>query len=92
MLSKTFFPYTSIMKHFCIHVFVSLFFSPNNSSSNNNNDNNFFDNNNNNNNKFVDSENIILEVDTVIKELDQEGTYKYLGVNEGDGIQHAKMK
>ena len=42
--------------------------------------------------KLVDSENIILEVDTVIKELDQEGTYKYLGVNEGDGIQHAKMK
>ena len=42
--------------------------------------------------KLVDKENIILEVDKVIKELDQEGTYKYLGVNEGDGIQHAKMK
>ena len=27
-----------------------------------------------------------------IKELDQEGTYKYLGINEGDGIQHSKMK
>ena len=29
---------------------------------------------------------------TTIKELEQEGTYKYLGVNEGDGIQHAAMK
>jgi len=27
-----------------------------------------------------------------IQELDQEGTYKYLGINEGDGIQHSKMK
>ena len=25
-------------------------------------------------------------------QLDQEGTYKYLGVNEGDGVQHSKMK
>ena len=24
--------------------------------------------------------------------MDQEGTYKYLGINEGDGIQHSKMK
>ena len=29
---------------------------------------------------------------TTIQQLEQEGTYKYLGVNEGDGIQHAKMK
>ena len=27
-----------------------------------------------------------------IKELEQERTYKYLGVNEGDGIQHAATK
>jgi len=27
-----------------------------------------------------------------IQELDQEGTYKYLGIHEGDGIQHSKMK
>ena len=26
------------------------------------------------------------------KQLDQEGTYKYLGVNEADGVQHSKMK
>ena len=27
-----------------------------------------------------------------MQQLGQEGTYKYLRVNEGDGIQHAKMK
>lgn len=42
--------------------------------------------------KLVNTDNIILDDDSVIKELDQEGTYKYLGINEGDGIQHAKMK
>lgn len=42
--------------------------------------------------KLVRTKNIVLDDDSVIKELDQEGTYKYLGVNEGDGIQHAKMK
>ena len=26
------------------------------------------------------------------KELDQEETYKYLGIEEGDGTQHGKMK
>ena len=38
------------------------------------------------------SENIQIELDTTIQELEQEGKYKYLGVNEGDGIQHAKIK
>ena len=38
------------------------------------------------------SENIQIELDTTIQELEQEGKYKYLGVNEGDGIQHAKVK
>ena len=38
------------------------------------------------------SENIQIDLDTTIQELEQEGTYTYLGVNEGDGIQHAKMK
>ena len=42
--------------------------------------------------KLVTSENIELSDDTIIKQLDQEGTYKYLGVNEGDGVQHSKMK
>ena len=42
--------------------------------------------------KLVTSENIELSDDTIIKQLDQEGSYKYLGVNEGDGVQHSKMK
>ena len=29
---------------------------------------------------------------TTIKELQQEDTYKYIGINEAEGIQHAKMK
>ena len=35
---------------------------------------------------------IVLDTDTKIKELDQEETYKYLGIEEGDGIRHGKMK
>ncbi|XP_066926768.1 uncharacterized protein [Clytia hemisphaerica] len=35
---------------------------------------------------------ILLDLDNSIKELDPEQTYKYLGVNEGEGIQHATMK
>ena len=42
--------------------------------------------------RLTQTTNIDLDIDTVIKEIDQEGTYKYLGVNEGDGIQHATMK
>ena len=36
--------------------------------------------------------NIVTDDDTEIQELDQEGVYKYLGVDESDGIQHSKMK
>ena len=39
--------------------------------------------------KLTTTENIQIDLDTTIQQL---GTYKYLGVNEGDGIQHAKMK
>ena len=42
--------------------------------------------------KLTKTSNIVLNQDTAIKELDQEGTYKYLGINEGDGIQHSKRK
>jgi len=35
--------------------------------------------------KLVKTENIELDVGTTIQDLEQEGTYKYLGVNEGDG-------
>ena len=42
--------------------------------------------------KLTTTENIQIDLDTTIQQLEQEGTYKYLGVNEGDGIQRAKMK
>ena len=42
--------------------------------------------------KLVKTSNIIIDNKTIIKKLEQEKSYKYLGVNEGDGIQHAKMK
>ena len=42
--------------------------------------------------KLTSSGNIVIDVDTEIQELDQEGVYKYLGVDENDGIQHSKMK
>ena len=42
--------------------------------------------------KLTTTENIQIDLDTTIQQLEQEGTYKYLGVIEGDGIQHAKMK
>ena len=42
--------------------------------------------------KLTKKDNIVLDEGTVIKDLEQEGVYKYLGVNEGDGIQHASMK
>jgi len=35
---------------------------------------------------------ITLDIDTTIRELDLDETYKYLGVNEGNGINHAVMK
>ena len=33
-----------------------------------------------------------LDIDTAIRELDQDETYKYLGIDEGNGIQHSNMK
>ena len=42
--------------------------------------------------KLVKTSNIIIDNETIIKGLEQEKSYKYLGVNKGDGIQHAKMK
>ena len=42
--------------------------------------------------KLVKCDNIELDRNTVIQGLDQESTYKYLGTNEGDGIQHSAMK
>ena len=42
--------------------------------------------------KMVKSSNINLNESTAIKDLEQEETYKYLGISEADGIQHASMK
>lgn len=42
--------------------------------------------------KLASTGNIIIDEYTAIEELNQEGIYKYLGVDESDGIQHSKMK
>ena len=42
--------------------------------------------------KLTKTSNIVLNQDTAIKELDQEGTCKYLGINEDGDIEHSKMK
>ena len=42
--------------------------------------------------KLVETSDLQLDADTCIKELDQEGTYKYLGVTESYSIQHPAMK
>ena len=33
-----------------------------------------------------------LDIDTTIRELDHDETYKYIGIDEGNGAQHSKMK
>ena len=35
---------------------------------------------------------IVVDIDTEIKELDHQEAYKYLSIEEGDRIQHGKMK
>ena len=42
--------------------------------------------------KLVSTESIEINDDTAIQELNQEEAYKYLGVDESDGIQHSTMK
>ena len=42
--------------------------------------------------KLQKTSSINLDIDTAIRDLDPEETYKYLGVNEGNGINHASMK
>ena len=42
--------------------------------------------------KLTETSDLQLDTDTCIRELDQEGVYNYLGINEGDGILHAAMK
>ena len=42
--------------------------------------------------KLTKTSNIVVNQTITIQELYQEGTYKYLGIYESDGIQHSKMK
>ena len=42
--------------------------------------------------KLVHSQNLIRDFDRDIQELEQEKTYKYLGTEESEGIQHGQMK
>ena len=42
--------------------------------------------------KLTQTTDIRVDINTAIKELEQESTYKYLGINEGVGIQQAVMR
>ena len=42
--------------------------------------------------RLVQGESLVIDKSTTIKDLEPDAFYKYLGVNEGDGIQHATMK
>ena len=33
-----------------------------------------------------------MDIDTAIRELDQDETNKYLGIHKGNGMQHSKIK
>ena len=42
--------------------------------------------------KLTVKENIQIDIDTTIKKLEPEKSYKYLSINDGDGIQHSHVK
>jgi hypothetical protein len=42
--------------------------------------------------KLVHLQNIVVDINREIQELEQGKTYKYLGIEESDGIQHQQMK
>ena len=42
--------------------------------------------------KLEKSDHVRLDEETMIKDLEQEKVYKYLGIDESSGIQHATMK
>ena len=42
--------------------------------------------------KLAKMTSIVLDEEIKINELQQEDSYEYLGINEAEGIQHAKMK
>ena len=42
--------------------------------------------------KLLKAKNITLDTTTIIKDLEPEQSYKYLGVTEGNGIQHSSLR
>ena len=38
--------------------------------------------------KLVHSQNLVIDINREIQELEQAKTYKYLGIEESEGIQH----
>jgi len=42
--------------------------------------------------KLTHLQNLVIDINREIQELEQEKMYKYLGIEEGEGIQHQKMK
>ena len=42
--------------------------------------------------KLTHVQNLVIDTKRVIKELEQGKTYKYLGIEEREGIQHQQMK
>jgi len=42
--------------------------------------------------KLIQSQNLVIDINREIQELEQGKTYKYLGIEESEGIQHQQMK
>jgi hypothetical protein len=42
--------------------------------------------------KLVHLQNLVIDINREIQELEQGKTYKYLGIEESEGIQHQQMK
>ena len=42
--------------------------------------------------KLIHSQNLVIDINREIQELEQGKTYKYLGIEESEGIQHHQMK
>jgi hypothetical protein len=42
--------------------------------------------------KLIHSQNLVIDVNREIQELEHGKTYKYLGIEESEGIQHQQMK
>ena len=42
--------------------------------------------------KQIHSQNLVIDINREIQELEQGKTYKYLGIEENEGIQHQQMK